>query len=202
MSSITLGINLSSLRAQRLLEKSTDDVSKSSERLSSGLRINRASDDAAGLAIATTLNTDSRIFAQGIRNVNDGVSALNIAEGALRELSNVTMRQKELAEQAANGSYSLTQRRALHAEAKALTDEFNRIVGTTSFNGINLLSTTQNLSLQAGAGANSSISLTLGSELARTTGDGTFTIGLTLNSTTAYTHIPTLLISMETEMLI
>src|SRR5262249_16920766 len=123
---ISLGINISSLVARRRVDESTARASVAFERLSSGLRINRASDDAASLSIASMLSLDTRVFAQGIRNVNDAVSQLNISQGALQELSNITMRQKELAEQAANGTFSLAQRRALHQEANALVDEFNR----------------------------------------------------------------------------
>lgn len=185
--SITVGSNIASLRAQRLLGKSSEELGSSFEKLSSGLRINRASDDAAGLSIAQTLNTDARVLAQGIRNINDGISAISIAEGSLRELSSITMRQLELAEQAANGSYSLAQRRALHSEAIALTDEFNRIVSTTTFNGINLLSSSQNIGIQLGAGSNAVVNVAAGSGLSRTVGDGTFASTLSLNTTTGYT---------------
>jgi len=100
---LTIGANIPSLRARRSLADASDSLSASTTRLASGLRINSAADDAAGLAIATSLNASSRIYTQGIRNINDGISVLNVAEGALSELGNITTRQKELAEQAANG---------------------------------------------------------------------------------------------------
>src|SRR6266436_2837198 len=100
---ITIGSNISSLRAQRQLSLASDEVSQEYQRLSSGMRINKASDDAAGLAIASKLNADTRVYTQGIRNFNDGISLLNTADGAVQGLSTIVTRLKELAEQAANG---------------------------------------------------------------------------------------------------
>jgi flagellin len=144
--------------------------------LSSGLRINKASDDAAGLAIAQNLKTDTRVFAQGIRNINDGISILNIAQGALTELTQVTLRQLELATQGANGVLSTKQREAIETEANALVNEYNRIVASTSFNGTNILSGSyrDGLRVQAGYGLDGSISAALGNLLARNIGTGTF----------------------------
>jgi len=174
---VKLGSNISSLTAQRELAKSSNTLARSFERLASGQRINRASDDSAGLAISSTLKSSSRVFSQAIRNVNDGVSVLNIAEGSLTELSNISIRQLELAEQAANGTYSLQQRRALNQEANALVDEFNRIVGSTEFNRTKLIDKSlSELRIQAGFGANGSIGFAISEKLARTTGDGTFSL--------------------------
>ncbi len=175
MAGISLGTNISSQQAQRRLADTTTALGQVFERLSSGQRINRASDDAAGLAIADSLKSKSRVYAQGVRNLNDGISALNIAQGALQELTNVSIRQEELAEQAANGVYTLAQRKALNTEANALTDEFNRIVQSTSFNGVQLLDRSLgNLSLQAGFGTAESLSFGIGDALARTVGTGSF----------------------------
>src|SRR4051812_31159725 len=121
MATIRLLTNTASLNAQRQLTKSTASLSRSFERLSSGLRINRPSDDAAGLAISAGLDIDARVFTQGVRNVNDGISLLNIAEGALDELSNVVLRLRELATQSANGALASQQRSALDQEAQDLT---------------------------------------------------------------------------------
>ena len=106
---VNLGSNISSLRSQRMLSLSSEKLSSTFERLSSGQRINKASDDAAGLAIADNLRTKSRVFTQGVRNVNDGISLLNIADGAVSQLTNITTRLTELAEQAANGIFGMTQ---------------------------------------------------------------------------------------------
>lgn len=133
------------------LSRATEELTSSNERLASGLRINRASDDAAGLAIASSLNATSRIYAQSLRNLNDGISAISIAAGAMSELSGLITRLQELAAQSANGVFSATQRRGLDSEAQALREEFNRVARTTSFNGISLLDpATGSLRLQAG----------------------------------------------------
>jgi flagellin len=177
---ITIGANISSLRAQNQLSKATDALGNTYARLSSGLRINKASDDAAGLAISESLKTDTRVFNQGIRNINDGLSVLNIAQGALQELSNISQRQIELATQAANGVYSTRQRDALETEANALVNEYNRIIASTSFNGTNILSGSyrDGLRIQAGYGLDGSISASLGNLLARNVGSGTFASSL------------------------
>lgn len=175
---ITVGSNIASLHAQRRLAETTDRLQRSTERLSSGLRISRPSDDPAGLSVSTSLNTDKRVFAQGIRNLNDGVSALSITEGALQELSGIATRQLELAEQAANGTFSSRQRESLETEANALVDEWNRIVQTTSFNGIRLLDgSSGGIRMQDGYGTTGSIYFNLGAEFTRSVGNGTFAAG-------------------------
>lgn len=176
-----------SLKSQRHFSAAIAAAGRSMERLGSGQRINSAADDAAGLAISASLNADYRIFSQAVRNLNDGTSLLNIAEGALRELSSITDRQMELAEQAANGVYSSRQRQALDQEANALVKEYNRIVQSTRFNGLNLLDGSQRggVRLQAGHGVEGSLLVNLGKELAYS-GDGTFkapsTIGFNTSS--------------------
>ena len=139
---ITIGSNIAALAAQRRIGESTTALTKTFERLSSGLRINRASDDAAGLAISSSLNVDARIYGQAIRNVNDALSMAAISEGTLRELTNIVIRQTELAEQAANGALSAVQRRSLDREYQALDAEIRRIADTTTFNGNPLFSGT------------------------------------------------------------
>jgi flagellin-like hook-associated protein FlgL len=174
-SGITINSNLAALNAQRRLDVSTQAVQQSFTRLSSGLRINKASDDAAGLAISESLNVDARVYAQGIRNLNDGISLTNIAEGAMQELTNITIRQRELATQSANGTLSLAQRQALNQEANALVDEFNRITQSTDFNGIKLLDKSlAGLRVQAGYGVDGSVSFEIADELARKVGTGSF----------------------------
>lgn len=177
---VRIGQNISSLGAQRFLAKAGEDLARTSERLSSGLRINRASDDAAGLAIASTLNTQTRIFTQSTRNINDSLSATYVADGAIVGLTDIVIRLQELAEQSANGTYSQIQRQALHTEGVALRDEYNRVVATTSFNGIKLLNGEgENLLVQAGTTDLTNplyVDATIGREITVTTtgGDGTF----------------------------
>jgi flagellin-like hook-associated protein FlgL len=189
-SGITINSNLAALNAQRRLGQNTRALEQCFTSLASGLRINRASDDAAGLAVSESLNVDSQVFAQGIRNLNDGISLTNIAEGALQELSNITIRQRELATQAANGTLSLQQRQALNQEANALVSEFNRIAGSTDFNGKSLLDLTLGtLCVQGGYGASGGISFDVGGELSRTAGDGTFGANTSYGTLSGYSII-------------
>ncbi|RIL03992.1 MAG: flagellin, partial [Proteobacteria bacterium] len=177
---IGFGKNIASLLAQGRLGSTTAAMASSLERLSSGLRINRASDDAAGLAIATTLGADTRVYSQGIRNINDGISALNIADGALNQFSSILMRLRELATQAANGSFSLTQRRSLDSEAFQLTNEFNRLTQSTRFNGLNLLDGgLSSMRIQLGYGASGSIAFGMGQSLGQSVGTGGFSSPMT-----------------------
>jgi flagellin len=147
---ITLGTNISSLQGQRRLALSTDSLTRTYERLSSGQRINKASDDAAGLAIADSLRADQRIASVAIRNANDGISTIAIADSALGEIGNVLSRLAELAEQSANGVYSNSQRSALQNEFTSLASEIERIASTTVFNGVALISGGATTTLQVG----------------------------------------------------
>lgn len=150
---ITIGSNISSLMAQSKLAQSEQTLGGVFERLSSGQRINRASDDAAGLAISESLGAKRRVYTQAIRNIGDGVSAVNIAESALGQLGGVVERLRELGQQALSGTLGQAQRSALNNEAQQLRDEFTRIVRTTKFNGVSLFDgTVDGLRIQAGFG--------------------------------------------------
>ncbi len=160
---LTIGSNIASLGAQRRLNSASTELSSVFERLSSGQRINRASDDAAGLAIADTLETTSRIFNQGVRNLSDGISLLNIADSALENLSGIVVRLEELATQAANGVYSQKQRAALDTEAQELKKEFFRISRVTEFNDQKILTgENREVTLQAGVGSNAVLTASIG----------------------------------------
>lgn len=168
---VKIGSNIASLTAQRRLGEASLSLSKTFERLSSGLRINTASDDAAGLAIVSSLNSSRRVFTQGVRNLNDGISLLNIADGALEQMRNIATRLKELAEQSANGTYGVKQRKAIDDEAQALSREYFRIERSTTFNGRGLFfADFGQLRLQAGYGGNGGIQAGLGGAI----GTGTF----------------------------
>jgi len=147
---ITINTNVASLNAQRRLGNSTGQLQRTFERLSSGLRIVRASDDAAGLAIADSLRADQRIASVAIRNANDGISLISIADGALSEVGSVLSRMAELSEQSANGVLTTVQRSALNNEFFALGSEIERISVTTEFNGLRLLSGGGQVDLQIG----------------------------------------------------
>jgi flagellin len=148
--SITVNTNLPSLASQRQAENSTNSIRKDFERLASGKRINSASDDAAGLAIALDLLSDAGTRGVASRNISDGVSLASIADSALASTTDITTRMSELATQAANGTLSGSQRQALNNEYQELSRELDRIAQTTTFNDQQLLSGNSSFSLQAG----------------------------------------------------
>ena len=131
--------NIVSLNSQRLMGINADNLSKSIEKISSGLRINHASDDPAGLAISNSLLSDSTTLSKAVKNANDGVSMLNIADGALNQQDAILIRLRELSSQAATGTIGSTQRQTIQLEFNALRSEIDRISATTAFNGQNLL---------------------------------------------------------------
>ena len=179
--------NIASLNAQRNLNVSQNSLNTSLERLSSGLRINSAKDDAAGLAISERMTSQIRGLNQAVRNANDGISLAQTAEGALGEIGNNLQRIRELAVQSANASNSSSDRAALQAEVAQLTDEISRVASQTQFNGLNLLDGTfVNQSFQVGANANQTIdvdsigdsrSTALGSHVLSSTGAGAALFG-------------------------
>ena len=158
-----IGSNISSLRASNASAKAQDALSTAMERLSTGKRINSAKDDAAGLAIASSMTAQIRGMNQGIRNANDGISLAQTAEGALDEVSNMLQRMRELQVQKTNGTYSTTDTANITAEQEALATQIQSVVQNTSFNGKNLFSTASNtITIQAGANAADTVSMTLG----------------------------------------
>ncbi|MEJ2419795.1 MAG: flagellin, partial [Exilibacterium sp.] len=153
-----INTNVASLNAQRQLVSSGAELDRASERLSSGKRINKAADDAAGLAISNRLTSQIRGLDQAVRNANDGISLIQTAEGALSESTNILQRMRELAIQSANGIFDDAGRATLDAEVQQLVEELDRIAETTSFNGQTLLDGTQGeVKLQVGAEANQTI---------------------------------------------
>ena len=161
--------NVPSLNAQRLLGNNNDRLAQSVERISSGIRINRASDDAAGLAISEGLRSDIRTLRQAVRNSNDGISLINITEGALNEQASILIRLRELAAQASTGTVGSTERQTIQLEFSALRNEIDRISSVTEFNGQKLVdgslasgvTSTSHIMIQVGldSGANSRINL-------------------------------------------
>ena len=131
--------NIPSLTAQRILGVNNNRLSLSVERISSGIRINRAADDAAGLAISEGLRSDIRALRQAVRNASDGISLLNVTEGALNEQAGILIRLRELASQAATGTVGSTERATIQLEFSALRSELDRISATTEFNGLKLI---------------------------------------------------------------
>ena len=148
-----INTNVMSLNAQRNLSTNSASLATSIQRLSSGLRINSAKDDAAGLAISQRMTTQVRGMDQAARNANDGISLAQTAEGALQEISSNLQRIRELAVQAANGTNSNEDKQALQKEVQQLKDEITRVVDNTKFNGKQLLNASGTISIQVGANA-------------------------------------------------
>ena len=131
--------NVPSLNAQRILGINNDRLAQSVERIASGIRINRGADDAAGLAISESLRSDIRALRQAVRNANDGISLINVTEGALNEQAGILIRLRELASQAATGTVGSTERATIQLEFSALRNEIDRIATSTEFNGQKLV---------------------------------------------------------------
>src|SRR5690349_18158385 len=158
--SLVINTNVASLNAQRNLSSSQSSLATSLQRLSSGLRINSAKDDAAGLAISERFSTQIRGLNQAARNANDAISLAQTAEGALASVGDNLQRIRELAVQSANATNSSSDRAALQAEASQLVSEVQRVGTQTSFNGLKLLDgsfTSQ--AFQVGANAGETISI-------------------------------------------
>lgn len=158
---LRINTNVPALNAARTLRRSTGDLNQSLERLSSGLRINRAADDAAGLAIAEGFRSQVRGTQVAQRNAQDGVSLVQTAEGALSETTNILQRVRELAVQAANGTQSTQNRAALNTEVQQLLAQVDDIALDTEFNGINVLSANQTVTLQTGANPSQVLAVTV-----------------------------------------
>jgi len=155
-----INTNIPSLNSQRNLNKSQGELTTSLQRLSSGLRINSAKDDAAGLAISNRFTSQIRGLSQAMRNANDGISLSQTAEGALGESTNILQRVRELSIQSANSTNSASDRRTLQSEVNQLVSELNRIADTTTFNGLNLLDGSfSQQAFQIGAEAGQTISI-------------------------------------------
>ena len=153
----TINTNLVSLNAQRHLGTSQSSLATSMQRLSSGLRVNSAKDDAAGLAIAERMNTQVRGMNVAMRNANDGISMAQVGEGALGRVNEIFQRMRELAVQSANGTNTAADRVSLNQEFVQLAQEATRTLGGTQFNGQNILATTDTSVFQIGANNDANI---------------------------------------------
>ncbi len=170
--------NVSSIGAQRSLNKTNEALSSTFQRLSTGLRINSAKDDAAGLQISNSLTSQINGLGVAVRNANDGISLAQTAEGALQESTNILQRIRDLSIQSANGSNSGTERAALQQEVSQLQSELNRIADTTRFGGTNLLDGSfATKSFQVGSQANETISVSISGARATNLGDNRIDAG-------------------------
>lgn len=159
--SMVINTNVASLASQRHLASSRAEMEQAMERLSSGKRINSAMDDAAGLTIAHSLDSKIAGLNQAVRNANDGIAFVNLAEGAMEEISSMLTRMKELATQSINGTYTDTDRDSIDAEYQALVNEITRVSNQTEFNGVAVIGSTDTISFQLGDSSNDTISVTL-----------------------------------------
>lgn len=181
---LIVNTNIASLNAQRNLATNSSQLAVTLQRLSSGLRVNSAKDDAAGLAVSQALTAQIRGNNQAVRNANDGISLGQTAEGALGQIANNIQRIREIAVQAANGTLSDTNRQQLQKEVDQLTQEISRIVQTTQFNGTLLLSGSNTLTFQVGASgtADNQVSVTT-TNLATNGSSGLYTYSGSLTAT-------------------
>jgi flagellin len=170
--------NIASINAQRNLVNTTDRLAKSLQRLSSGLRITRAADDAAGLAISENFRAEVRSLGQAQRNANDAISLMQIAEGALNETSGLLIRMRELAIQAANGTLGSSERTTINSEFQDLASEITRIAAVTQFNGQLILGGASAITFQIGTQNSDSDRITVSSVNANASA-----IGITASTT-------------------
>lgn len=179
--SLTISTNVASLSAQRNLLSANKALGQTFERLSSGLRINSASDDSAGLAVATRMSAQIRGYNQAIRNSNDAISMIQVTEGALTETESALQRMRELSVQAANDTLVTSDRQDIWEEMSQLVNEIDRIADDTEFNGQVLLgsgdTTDLSLTFQVGADTNKTIALTIEAAGASAIGVGADSVG-------------------------
>ncbi|MDC0461691.1 flagellin [Alphaproteobacteria bacterium] len=183
---VAINTNIASLLAQNNTRQVNNELEKAMERLSSGLRINSAGDDAAGLAISSRMEAQVRGLQAAIKNANDGISVTQVAEGAMEEVGNILQRMRELAVQAANDSNSDADRAYLQAEVSQLAEEITRISSTTQFNGQNILDGSyQDKYFQIGANASQNVGLSIANLAADSLGIGTSSTTTSTTTTTS-----------------
>ena len=190
--------NLMAVNAARHLGNSYNALATSVERLSSGLRINSAKDDAAGLAVRELMRADIAVIQQGSRNAQDGISMLQTMEGAMAIIDDALVRMQQLAEQSATGSYSSAQRDIMESEFKEMREEIDRIAGATKFNGISMLDNSATVAIHFGKLTTDNIEIA-GSKMTSASGALAIT-GLTIaNVTSAKAALTTLDIAISTK---
>ena len=158
---LTVRTNIASIRASNRLNSTQSNLTSSLEKISSGLRVNRAADDAAGLSVASRMDSDNTSLKQAIRNANDGISLVQTAEGGLNEVYNILVRMRELSVQASNETYNSTDRSQMNTEFGELALEIKRIASIANFNRQNILSATTTMTLQIGIHNNSDNQLSI-----------------------------------------
>ena len=195
---LRINTNIAALNTGRVLRRSTTSLNRSLERLSSGLRINRAADDAAGLAIAEGFRSVVRGTAVAQRNSQDGISLVQTAEGALSETTNILQRIRELAVQGANGTQSAINRQALDREVQQLLAQIDSIALDTEFNGLRVLSASQTITLQAGPHAGQTLAISVAGAKTSDLGVNALTISSLDQAVSALAKIDSALQSVST----
>ena len=203
--SLVINHNMMAMNAARNLGATYGRLAKSTQRLSSGLRINSAADDAAGLAVREQMRADIAVLRQGIRNANDGISMIQTADGALSVIDEKLTRMKELAEQAATGLYTTAQKEIMNSEFQQMASEIDRIANATDFNGIKLLDGSQSsggVTIHFGTGASATedyYSVTIGKATSSALGVDTSNISIsaTANARTALMAIDSAISSKD-----
>ncbi len=190
---LRVNTNIASINAQRNTSQVTTRLARNYQRLSTGLRISTAADDAAGLAISERLRSQVRSLSQASRNANDGISLVQVGEGALNEVSNILVRLRELAIQSSNGSASSADRNTIKEEFDSLVNEINRIAQSTEFNGIKLLDgSSSTVTFQVGINTSvgiDTLNVTLTPALSTTLGLSTIDVGSGGNTSFAISRI-------------
>lgn len=184
---LTIASNIPSLKIQTQAAKTSIELSNTFEKLASGLRINKASDDPAGFAMASRLETDANLMSVALRNSNDGISITSVLDAALGAGSQLLARMSELANQSANSVYTTAQRSALQTEFVALGSEIDRVAQTTTFNGLSLLSNSAAITLQVGIDGTANSRMTIQAALGTLSSLGLAsgsTLTFSLNGTT------------------
>ena len=199
---LTVRTNLTAMNAYNTLNKTQGQLSSTLGRISSGLRVNSAADDAAGLGVATALNTEANSMEQAMRNANDGISIIQTAEGATTEATNILNRMRELAVQSSSETLADTERVYINEEYDQLNQELDRIASVTEFNGVQLSDgTTTTIDAQVGidSGATSQVTIELGDLRATTLGVGTLDLSTTTGALTALDAVDTALQSISSQ---
>ena len=195
---LRINTNIAALNANRQLNRTTGRLNKSLERLSSGLRINRAADDAAGLAIAEGLGARVRGLRVAQRNAQDGISLVQTAEGALSETTNILQRMRELAVQAASGTLSTANRSSIQDEVEELLSQIDDIASDTEFNGVVLMTQTTTITIQAGADLGQTLAVTIsGADSADLSINSSFAVSSAAAASTAIQQIESALATVN-----
>jgi len=179
---MSICINVAAISSINTLGRTQGNLSNSLERISSGLRINRAADDAAGLGVATRMESDNTSLQQAMRNTNDGISMVQTAESSLEQLTNILIRFRELSVQAANETYSSDDRTMIQTEMGQLKSEYNRITSTSSFNEQSLLDATISISIQVGTDTASTNQISFALSSFATSGGAISAVSAVLNT--------------------